>query len=376
MKFTMVTINRVCLCLLACFAVAACETINEKRKVDYKNTRTLPPLEVPPDLPSIPETGLPSGTPASKATYSEFVTDKKATPLPGTQPTPILPQASDIRMERDGQARWLVVQASPESLFPRVREFVSSVGLIVDRENPVAGVIETDWTENRAKVGTGGQMLLAKWLGTFYATGTRDKYRIRLERGAQPGTTEVYLAHRGMEEVVSRTDSGGESEATRWQPRASDPDSEAEMLRLLIVYLGKTEDQAKTLVAQGATPPAERARLTRRGDDSLLSLDDSLDRAWRRVGLSLDRAGFTVEDRDRSKGIYYVRYIDPDKDSGRPGFFARLFGAEDKKSDERYQIHLQSAGAGSSVAVKGKDGAPETGKTGERILGLLYEQLK
>ena len=232
------------------------------------------------------------------------------------------------------------------------------------------------WAENHAKVGSGTQLFLAKWLGTLYSTGTRDKFRIRLERGAQPGTTEVYIAHRGMEEVLVPNNTGAQGGDVRWQPRASEPEAEVEMLRSLVVHLGKTEEQAKTIVAQAPAPPSERARITRRGDDVFLNLEDSLDRAWRRVGLSLDRSGFTVEDRDRSKGVYYVRYIDPDKPSDRPGFFARMFGAEDKKNNEQYQIHLQTAATGTDVAVKGKDGAPESAKTGERILSLLYEQLK
>lgn len=362
-------------CLIACIALSACETINEKRNVDYKNTRTLPPLEVPPDLSAIPDTGPGAGTPSSTATYSEFVSDKRPTPASAT-PTTVLPQASEMRIERDSQTRWLVVQATPEDLWPRAREFVSSMGLIVERENPATGVIETNWAENRAKVGTDSQLFLTRWLGTLYSTGTRDKFRIRLERGAQPGTTEVYVSHRGMEEILVPDRAGSEDRSIRWQPRAPDPDAEVEMLQSLMVYLGKPEEQAKTLVAQAPAPPSERAHLTRRGDDVFLSLEDSLDRAWRRVGLSLDRIGFTVEDRDRSKGVYYVRYIDPDKEQDRPGFFARLFGADDKKFNEQYQIHLQTAALGTDVAVRGKDGAPESAKTGERILGLLYEQLK
>ncbi len=362
-------------CLLACVALAACETISEKRRVDYKNAHTLPPLEVPPDLSAIPDTNSAVGTPPSRATYSEFVTEKKPGPA-SAQPVTVLPQASDMRIERDGQTRWLVVQAAPESLWPRVREFVSSAGLIIDRENPAAGVIETDWAENRAKVGTDTQKFLAKWLGTLYSTGTRDKFRIRLEHGAQPGTTEVYISHRGMEEIFVPNSAGSPDGKVRWQPRAPEPDAEVEMLRSLMVYLGTPEEQAKTIVAQAPAPPSERARLTRRGDDVFLSLEDSLDRAWRRVGLSLDRSGFTVEDRDRSQGVYYVRYIDPDKASDKPGFFARMFGAEDKKINVQYQIHLHTTGSGTDVAVKGKDGAPESAKTGERILSLLYEQLK
>ncbi len=366
------------LCLIAGILVTGCSTIDEKRKIDYKSQQTTAPLEVPPDLSAIPGNSPTAGAAPSVTTYSTFVTDKKTTTSPVDPQSPVLPVASDIKIERDGQTRWLVVQQSPEVLWPRVREFVSTAGLIVDRENPVTGVVETDWTENRAKVGTGSQMMLAKWLGSLYSTGTRDKFRIRLERGSVPGTTEVYVTHRGMEEVLVQKSSGESDGSTRWQPRKYEPDTEIEMMRLMVVYLGKTEVQSRAIVAPGAAaaPPAERAHLERYGERVALSLDDAIDSAWRRVGLSLDRTGFTVEDRDRSKGIYYVRYIDPDKPDDQPGFIARMFGAEAKKDTDQYQIHLKPAGNQTAVTVKNKDGAPEWTKTGERIVTLLYEQLK
>lgn len=364
--------------LLACVALVACETINEKRTIDYKSaSRSLPPLEVPPDLMSLPEVAAPAGAPA-RTTFSEFSSEKKTqAPVVNAGAPAVLPPVREARIERDGQVRWLVVQGNAESVWPRVREFVSSAGLIVERENPVTGVIETDWAESRPKVGSAGQTLLSKWLGMIYSNATRDKFRFRLERGAQPGTTEIYLTHRGMEEDVVSKGGGPDDQGLRWKSRSPEPETEAEMMRLLLVHLGKTEEQAKAIVAQTPPAAAPRAQLARRDDTYKLSLEDSLDRAWRRVGLSLDRGGFTVEDRDRSKGIYFVRYIDPDKQDSKPGFFGRLFGAtETKKDEERYQIHVQSADRGATVVVKTADGAPETGKTGERILNVLYEQLK
>jgi outer membrane protein assembly factor BamC len=355
------------ICLLACIAVASCSYLDNKRKVDYKNTKQSPPLEMPPDLASVPDSA--SGTaPSQPATYSGVVGDK---PTSATPATAVLPQVPGVSLERDGQTRWLLVQASPESLFPYVRQFVTGTGLAVDRENPNTGVIETDWVDTPAKGNATNAAPPAKWLSQYPSSATRDKFRVRLERGAKPGTTEIYIAHYGLEENRA-------SGASRWLPRAAEPDIEAEMLRLLVVYLGKTDVQSRSIVAQAAaTPTAERAQLMRRGDSFMLSLDDSLDRAWRRVGLSLDRVGFTVEDRDRSKGIYYVRYLDPDKQStGEPGWFSRMFTSSPKKAEERYQIRLQVADAKTQVLVKTSDGGPEFGNTSERILGLLYDQLK
>ena len=362
------------LCLLTALAVSSCQTIAEKRKIDYKSTRTLPPLDVPPDL-SVPEGGKAATEAApGPATYSGLATGAAAKASAGGD---VLPDIDGIRLQRDGQMRWLVVKMPPEQLWPKVREFVLNNGLIIDKENSQTGIIETDWSENRAKVGTSIQKVLAKSLGTLYSTGTRDKYRIRLERGTAPGTTDVYISQFGMQEVIVNQQGAAEIGETRWESRPTDPGLEAEMLRLLMVSLGVKEDKAKSLVATAeATPPAERAKLTHEGERTSLSLPEDFERSWRRVGLALDRTSFTVEDRDRSKGLYYVRYIDPDKPQKKKGFFRRMFSGKDKESTNEYRILVKGDEKTSRVDVLNKDGAPEQSKTSERILTLLYDQLK
>lgn len=364
---------RLLLCLLAAVSVGACQTVAEKRKIDYKSTRTLPPLDIPPDL-AAPEGAKDAkeGAPGA-ATYSEFASGEAQKKAPvGSD---VLPAYDGIRLERAGQIRWLVVKLPAEQLWPRVREFILDRGLIIDQENPQTGVLETDWAENRANVGTGMQKILAKSLGTLYSTGTRDKYRIRLERGKEPGTTEIYLSHRGMVETIVGNDTSGVGE-TRWQPRPSDPDLEAEMLRLLMASLGVKEEKAKDMVASAAATPApERAKLNRQENGVFLSLQEDFERAWRRVGLVLDRTSFTVEDRDRSKGIYYVRYIDPDAPK-KKGWFRRLFSKKVPEPTNDYQIVLKGNETATRVDVLTREGAPEQSKTSERILTLLYDQLK
>lgn len=371
---------KVLLVCLAAVSIAGCQTIEQKRKIDYRNTRTLPPLEIPPDLSSLPDREHPAaqgGT--ATATYSGMSRDDKTAPAAGTGQT-VLPQFSGIRLARDGQARWLVVSAEPQALWNPVREFLLNSGLLIAEENPTTGVIETDWAENRAKVGTAGQKLLAKWLSGLYSTGLRDRYRVRLERGTAPGTTEIYLSHQGMQEEAVNDNASSGPTGSYWKPRPSDPELETVMLQRLVAHLGGQETVAKALPSTKPSPAEEpapaNATLTRDGDGVSLSLQDSLDRAWRRVGLSLDRIGFTVEDRDRSKGIYYVRYIDPEAQGKGKGTFSRWFGGDDKQPPNQYQVHLKPAESGTEVEVLDKNGVPEGSKTGERILGLLYEQLK
>lgn len=372
---------KVFLTVLVAGAIAGCQTIEQKRRIDYRNTRTLPPLEIPPDLSTLPDREHPaqnSGT--ASATYSDLTKDQKSAPAPGAGQA-VLPQYDGFRIARDGQTRWLVVKAEPQALWDPVREFVMSNGLLIAEENPTTGVIETDWAENRANVGNTGQKLLTKWLGSLYSTGMRDKYRLRLERGAEPGTTEIYLSHQGMEEEALNSDGSSVPTGSYWKPRPSDPELETEMLQRLVAHLGGQQAVAKAAADVAPAPaPADpapaNAQLKRSDDGVSLALQDSLDRAWRRVGLSLDRIGFTVEDRDRSKGIYFVRYIDPEKQGKTKGVFSRWFGGDEKLPPDQYQVHLKPAASGTEVEVLNKNGGPESSKTGERILSLLYEQLK
>jgi len=351
------------------------------KKVDYKSTAPrLPTLEIPPDLtrPSTDDRFLvPDTNPKGSATYSDYAKDRAGKPRVSTGQTAVLPDIENVRIERAGTERWLVVPGTPEKIWPIIKEFWQETGFIVNVEMPEAGVMETDWAENRAKVPESGiRGLLGKVLDGLYSTAERDKFRTRLERGAQPNTTEIYLSHRGMEEVFiteGRDD-------MRWQPRKPDPDIEAEMLRRLMVRFGVEGERAKTQIAAGKSEP--QARLNNNAEGGMLALTDQFDRAWRRVGLALDRVGFTVEDRDRSKGLYLVRYIDPETDTKtteKPSWFSKLaFWRSNTKpqSKEQYRVMVRDATAGSEVSVLDKDGAREKSGTANRILTLLYEQLK
>jgi len=241
-------------------------------------------------------------------------------------------------------------------------------------------VMETDFAESRAKLDAGTvRNFLGKILDSISSTAERDKFRTRLERGTEPGTTEIYISHRGMEEVYINE----YKSETRWQPRPPDPDLEAEMLRRLMARFGVQQERAKTEVAQAKPTGAARATLIKgQTGGSMLSVNDQFDRAWRRIGLALDRVGFTVEDRDRSKGIYFVRYVDPDADNKstqQKGFLSKLnpFSKTEKSiSKEQFRIQIKDADAISEVSVLNKDGVEEKSDTANRILSLLYEQLK
>jgi len=375
--------------LVAAAALAVLAACSTDSGVDYKKAGTLPPLEVPPDLTApardnryaVPEAAR------SSATLSGYQAERRDQPARAAGAANVLPEVERMRIERAGTQRWLVVLGEPpEKLWPLVKDFWQESGFLIKMENPEAGVMETDWNETRPKVPEGAvREFLGKILESLYSTSERDKYRTRLDRAPDGQSTEIYISHRGMQELyTTREPTASTPGQTAWQPRPPDPELEAEFLRRLMVRLGARDEKAKELAAVAA--PQQRADIVKANDGTeRLQVHEPFDRAWRRVGLALDRVGFTVEDRDRQKGLYFVRYADPEaemgeKDKGIFGTIAGWFSSDSKVKAAQYRVQVtqESGGAtaGSQVYVLNKDGKAESSKTSQRILALLHEQLK
>ena len=370
-------------------------------KVDYRTEAVKTrPLDVPPDLSQLaresryqPVGASGGAVTASSAAAGPVVATATATAAVAATVAPN--KLENLRIERAGQQRWLVVaRETPEQLWPKLKAFWEKTGFTLVLDNPQVGVMETNWSENRAKLPNDVvRNLLGNLARNLFDTGERDLYRTRLERSAD-GNVEIYISHRGIEEVVG----GPLRDQTSWRARASDPDLEAEMLARLMLTLapgtttatptagtegagGRRAAQAVAAAASAvaAVPQAPaRARATASGERAAMQIDDAFDRAWRRVGLVLDRGGFTVEDRDRALGIYYVRYSDP-KVAGQeePNFFARVFGgAKDPQTPVRYRIVLKGEGNKTSVDVLTSDGGTASGENGQRIVARLVADLR
>lgn len=352
-------------------------TFIEGKKIDYKTAAKAPSLEVPPDL-TVPGSddrfAVPDINPQGSATFSAYNRDRQT----ANANSPLLPEYDKAAIERAGSQRWLVVKDTPDQLWPAVKNFWQSNGFVIKYENPDAGIMETEWAENRAKIPQDTvRKLLGKVLENVYSTSERDKFRTRLERGTVPGTTEVFISHRGMVEVLKGAEG---SDQLIWQPRPADPELEAEMLRRFMAKLGGDEQRERTDLASIASP--DKATLTRSAEGaSKLNVAEGFDRAWRRVGLALDRVGFTVEDRDRSKGLFFVRYADPEVGNAKTdkGWFSKLaFWRSETKpiSSERLQVKLAQAQGQTEVQVLNANGSGANRETANRILNLLHEQLK
>lgn len=366
-------------------ALAGCSSVENVfagDKVDYRSTSTTRSsgLEVPPDLTQLSKDTRyqqPNGT-ISASTFQAQTTAAAAAP---TAVATVAPQSvGAFKIERLGNDRWLSTTLPPEQVYPQVRMFWKDNGFNIVQDRADAGVLETDWAENRAKLPNDLiRSTIGKVFDSAFSTSELDKFTTRIERTATG--SDIFITHRGMAEVYI----GDRKDATVWQPRPADPQLEAAFLSRLMVKLGAKEEVARsTVAAASASSPAggpPRARLVDGRPSPTLQLDDGFDRAWRRVGIALDRSGFTVEDRDRGQGLYFVRYVDP-AFAGReePGLLTRLFSFGRKKNDDnvlaKYRVKVSSEGTTSTVAVLDSQGGPASGENGKRIANLLLEDLR
>lgn len=394
--------------VLALTLIAGCSSINEAMqpdKIDYKSQgKKTASLDIPPDLTklegdrryTVPDA---AGT-STLSNYQQATKTREAEPA-----TNVLPSSQGIRMERDGNQRWLVISNGmrADQLWESLRGFWQENGFLLTQDSPQTGIMETDWAENRAKI---PQDIIRNTIGKvfdgLYSTSERDKFRTRVER-AQNGQLEVFISHRGAQEQLT----GVDKSTTVWTPRPADPELEAEFLSRLAQRLGVQKEQANQMAknpttvgnAAAAAAPAPSGDATGIGAAAAtgaamasaaetksflaqvngapaLQLPEPFDRAWRSVGLSLDRVNFTVEDRDRAQGLYYVRYVDPKQAVDDRGFFSKLFTKpNDGKTAKKYRVSLKGNGTGTTVTVQNDAGQPENTEISKRILSLLDEQL-
>ena len=381
--------------LVLALALGGCsslENLMSGEKIDYRSqSAKTAPLEVPPDLTQLARD---SRYQPQSGSVSATQLQQQASAVPSANPAGASVAVSststgDVRIVREGNQRWIVSSLPPEQIWPLLRSFWLERGFTLAVDNAEVGVMETDWAENRAKLPNDMvRNLLGKVLDSLYSTSERDRFRTRVERGT--AGTEIYISHRGMQEVYTNQ----QRDTTMWQPRPNDPQLEAEFLSRLMLRLGaKDEAATRTAVAATNTPGAAapagtaaaatqppRARLVTGGPGAAMEVDEAFDRAWRRVGLALDRGGFTVEDRDRSAGLYYVRYVDP-KSAGKdePGFFSKLFGWDSKDASsalQRYRLSVKTTDNKTQVSVLNNQGNADSGEAARQIVARLVDELK
>lgn len=347
--------------------LAACSALEED-KVNYKSASKASTLEVPPDLTQLRKDSR-YILESNSATASGFQGAAARAADNGVAAATV----GDARMERSGTQRWLVVNQPADKVWNTLVDFWKENGFNLTTEQADLGIIETDWAENRAKI---PQDFVRKTLGrvldSLYSTGERDRFRTRVERNAQGGV-EVYITHRGMIEVYSSE----RKDQTMWQPRPADPELEIEFMRRLMLKIGGTSAAAKAGAAPKEAATATATAVIKVNNLPVIDLPDDFDRAWRRLGVALDRTSFTVEDRDRKNGVYFVRYVPAGSNGKEPGFFSKLFSKETAApAPIKYRVTLTNVSGNSRIAVLTAEGVADTSENAEKILKLIAGELK
>jgi len=367
------------LAIAACAVVtgvsfSGCSTTFSGDTIDYKSQgeKKAPNLAFPPDM-TVSGGDKRYIVPDGGTTLSGYNSNVKTATAAGKDT--VLPKVEGMRIERDGNRRWLVVNKSAKELYPGIRDFWQENGFILMIDSPETGIMETDWAENRAKIPQDViRRTLGKVLDSLYSTGERDKFRTRLEMNNK-GETEIYITHRGAVEELT----GQDKSQTMWTSRPNDPELEAEFIARLMQRLGYSEQSARAAVGQGKTGKTVAVSRLKKDGTPRLEFTEGFDRAWREVGVNLDRSNFTVEDRDRSKGIYFVRFINPKDLSNQTGFFDKLFSRnkeDEMKRAKRYRVIVKEAAGKTQVTVQDEKGNAETGDTAVQLLTLLDQPVR
>ncbi len=350
--------------------LTGCSTVNQmmggEESVNYKSTVAGDPLSIPPDLTQA-GSGAHYRAPEGVATYNQYA-QAQQNQQGASAADRILPVQQGMEVKRDGDIRWLVIDQPAEEVYPKIVDFWGMQGFTIQSQDPRAGLIQTDWAENRAKIPEGWiRSALGGIIDQVFDSGERERFRTRVER--VNGKTEVYLSHQHMVETPTQ-----DGAAFKWVFGNEDPGLNAAMLARMVVFLGTDVEQARQMVAEAEKDPNRTQVSQLMEGQAALSLNEPFDRAWRRVGVAIDSAGFSVEDRDRSTGNYYVRYLDTDTGEKieQPNLFTRMFGGRNKAEAVPFRIHVVEQGVGNSiVTVLDQNGQVQETDTAKRILTVL-----
>lgn len=359
-------------------SLAGCESLNDmfaSDRVNYKDTPSAPPLAVPQDLSSAPN-GQKYVAPAPTLTLGGSA---QRTVTKAGNATLGVPDAKDplgMHVERDGDHRWLVIDGrTPDDVWPQLQEFWSESGFTLTTDSAATGIMTTDWAENRANIPDDWfRRTIGRVIDFAYSSGTRDRFRTLVSRGPD-GQTDISVTHSAMEEVLTGQDKTG----SKWVERPRDPALEAAFLAKIMQKFGLTDAQSKQLLTD-ARPSSATAKVAAGSDGATLDLPESFDSAWLRVGLALDRTNFTVDNRDRAKGIYYVRYADSMQELKGDGLFGKLFYNPKKDAAKNqgpeFLVSVRAKGdAQTQVAVLNQNGQVDTSSDAQRIVTALHAQL-
>ena len=354
------------------FLSSGCSTVDNltdtTNGINYKNNNSIKTLEFPPDL-TTPKFDVAFTLPASGIVRASKINSKSVDRYSGRD-LEVLTSSKNMRIGSSGTVRWLDVDAPANSLWPKLRDFWRSLGVNITKDEPRIGIMLTEWAENRAGLPKDWlRQALGKVLQGTFDAGTRDQYRIRVEK-IETNKTRIYLTHKGSEKIVTETGVG-------WELRPPKHELEAEMLNRLHAFLqGDKYTATKNTNESDATQTSSLATLVTEDKRPILQVHESYKKAWARTGVMLERMGLSVESRKQSKGIYGVVYNGDEAIESKGGFFSNLFKGKQTflTKGTAYQIHIRDAGRLTEVKAMDEEGKPLTADQAKKILARIKQE--
>lgn len=293
-----------CVTLLCVVSLSGCGVLFGEdgyfrdRGDDYLKADSIPPMQVPDHVDQNLLGQLYVIPDVSQADYEypkEFVA-----PRPEALSSNVY--SDNVKIQKLGESRWIFINASPSEVWPRVRNFLNSNGLQVERTDAPRGVIETSWLKFKDE------------------PGTRDKYLLRIEQGVQPDSAEVHVVHLSMPSEAELP------AQVNWPQRSSSAERESWMVDELAANLAAQIGSASASLLAQTIGGEDKITIVTKDREPVLRMELAMIRAWATLNHALQQEGLQTIDEDSVAQMYYVQYADPEQSEG---FFSGWFSRDE-----------------------------------------------
>jgi len=214
--------------------------------------------------------------------------------VPRPEPMSAEREQAKIKIQKVGSKRWVLVEAPTSQVWPLTQSFLSQSGISVINRVPDTGLVETAWVEFKS------------------ATSKPSQFRVLIEKGLRPETTEIHIVQRDRSVEIGKV----------WPNTSIDPEREAWLLEAMANSLaGNIQNRAASLLGQSVGGEV-KAKLFMGENEPLLGLSLEEGRAWATVAHALEKEGFMVWEEDSENRVFYAQFSGFEK---KRGWFKRLF---------------------------------------------------
>jgi outer membrane protein assembly factor BamC len=279
----------------------------------------------------------------------------------------------DVRIQRLGDRRWLVIPEPPTVVWPKVRQFLAENGIDLEWEAPSQGRLDTRWLEVRNQAYRDVvRQVIRDGKESAQLTGGEDRLRLRVEPGLRERASEVHIRY----ENTGFATPGPSGLVDLRETPSHISQVEHDALNELGAYIAaRVTETTVSMVALDIGAGVKSYLDIDANGDPLLRLVLDYERAWATVGQSLSRADIDVIDSDERAGIFTISVPqDLNVEAGEPGLIRRMFsfGRGDNMRDLQLKLEAGREGTYELVALD-PSGQRLDREFGQQVLVLLRE---